>query len=60
MFRNGNKVSNSQSCYNVIIAYTCIDYANGYYLNMKQGSQGCWPSLQNSTKKIIKFKDSYK
>jgi hypothetical protein len=33
----------------VTIAYRCIDYANDYYLNMKQGSQGCGPSLQSST-----------
>jgi hypothetical protein len=49
MFKNGDKVSNSQSCYHVIMTYTCIDYANGYYLDMKQGSQGYGPSLRNST-----------
>jgi hypothetical protein len=49
MFKSGHEVSNFQNCYHVIIAYTCIDYANGYYLNMKQGSQGCGPSLWSST-----------
>jgi hypothetical protein len=60
MLKNGDEVSNSQNCYHVTIAYICIDYANGYCLNMKQGSQGCGPSLQSSTQKIVKFKDSYK
>ncbi len=44
----------------ILLQLKCIDYANGYYLNMKQGSQGCGPSLQSSIQKIVKFKDAYK